>query len=581
MKKILKNLLKKYSIWILIEIIFIGINIYLLTMPSKILGKIIDFLYNIESNKQEILTLTYIVLGVCVLLLIVRVSWKMIDSKVSRNIIMNLRNMLFKKMLKTDVAKLQLLKNGDIMSYFVRDIRQVQKFVSNVLTLVVRFILNFTIVAFAMIRTTNIKLTIISLIPIFISIILIFTLLKKLDKNYRLSRKNFTELSGFVQESTDSIRTTKAYVGEKFQYNEFLNKNTQLRNTNFEIIKNETLLSIYTNLGIGIGIGISVLYGCNLVLNNAITVGDFVAFNGYMILLQSPIMWIPWIIKHFKRVQVSYDRLDKMFKMKEEKIIIGPSRNKEKLLGNIEIRSLTYHYPDCVDEVLENININIDSGKSLGIIGVIGSGKTTLMNLLLKLYEVPNGKIFIDGKDINNIDTNTIRNNICYITQDNFLFSTTLKENINLFRDVYDEKEILDSTKYSMIYDEIEAMSDGINTVIGEKGVDLSGGQKQRVVISRAFLNKSNIVIFDDTFSALDNKTEQTLLKNIKELTKNKTCIIVSNRISDIKHCDEIIVLEQGKIVERGIHKNLLENKNKYYEFYKNQAEKSNVSILD
>ncbi len=581
MKKILKNLLKKYSIWILIEIIFIGINIYLLTMPSKILGKIIDFLYNIESNKQEILTLTYILLGVCVLLLIVRVSWKMIDSKVSRNIIMNLRNMLFKKMLKTDVAKLQLLKNGDIMSYFVRDIRQVQKFVSNVLTLVVRFILNFTIVAFAMIRTTNIKLTIISLIPIFISIILIFTLLKKLDKNYRLSRKNFTELSGFVQESTDSIRTTKAYVGEKFQYNEFLNKNTQLRNTNFEIIKNETLLSIYTNLGIGIGIGISVLYGCNLVLNNAITVGDFVAFNGYMILLQSPIMWIPWIIKHFKRVQVSYDRLDKMFKMKEEKIIIGPSRNKEKLLGNIEIRSLTYHYPDCVDEVLENININIDSGKSLGIIGVIGSGKTTLMNLLLKLYEVPNGKIFIDGKDINNIDTNTIRNNICYITQDNFLFSTTLKENINLFRDIYDEKEILDSTKYSMIYDEIEAMSDGINTVIGEKGVDLSGGQKQRVVISRAFLNKSNIVIFDDTFSALDNKTEQTLLKNIKELTKNKTCIIVSNRISDIKHCDEIIVLEQGKIVERGIHKNLLENKNKYYEFYKNQAEKSNVSILD
>ena len=203
------------------------------------------------------------------------------------------------------------------------------------------------------------------------------------------------------------------------------------------------------------------------------------------------------------------------------------------------------------------------------------------MNLLLKLYEVPNEKIYIDGKDINEIKTDTIRNNICYITQDNFLFSTTLKENINLFRDIYEEGDILESTKSAMIYEEIEEMTDGINTIIGEKGIDLSGGQKQRVVISRAFLKNSNIVIFDDTFSALDNRTEQSLLKNIKELTKNKTCIIVSNRISDIKHCDEIVVLEQGKIVERGVHKDLLNNKAQYYEFYKNQAEKNKVSILD
>lgn len=305
------------------------------------------------------------------------------------------------------------------------------------------------------------------------------------------------------------------------------------------------------------------------------------AFNGYMLLLQSPIMWIPWILKHIKKVKVSYDRLDKMFKLKEEEISIDNISNTEKLNGNIEIKNLTYHYPECIENVLENININIKPGESLGIIGVIGSGKTTLMNLLLKLYKVPNEKIYIDGKDINEIKTDTIRNNICYITQDNFLFSTTLKENINLFRDIYEEDDILESTKSAMIYEEIEGMTDGINTIIGEKGIDLSGGQKQRVVISRAFLKNSNIIIFDDTFSALDNRTEQSLLKNIKELTKNKTCIIVSNRISDIKHCDEIVVLEHGKIVERGVHKDLLNNKAQYYEFYKNQAEKNKVSILD
>lgn len=581
MKKILKELFKKHFFWILAEVILIGINIYLLTVPSKILGQIVDFLYNIELNKQNIITSIYALLITCILLMISRIFWKMIDAKIARNIVKKLRDCLFEKMLKTDVSKLQSIKNGDIMSHFVRDVRQVQKFASNALTLIIRFVLNFTIVAFAMTKSTNLKLTLISLFPILISILLIFKLVKKLEKYYNLSRKKFTDLSEFVQESTDSIRTTKAYVGEQKQYNEFLNKNTDLKNTNFQVIKNETLLNIYTNLGIGLGTGLSILYGSNLVVNNVISLGDFVAFNGYMLLLQSPIMWIPWILKHMKKVQVSYDRLDKMFNLKEEEISIENISNKEKLNGNIEIKNLTYHYPECVENVLENIDINIKPGKSLGIIGVIGSGKTTLMNLLLKLYEVPNGKIYIDEKDINEIKTDTIRNNICYITQDNFLFSTTLKENINLFRDIYDEDDILESTKSAMIYEEIEGMSDGINTVIGEKGIDLSGGQKQRVVISRAFLNDSNIIIFDDTFSALDNRTEQSVLNNIKELTKNKTCIIVSNRISDIKHCDEIIVLEEGKIVERGVHKELLNNKAQYYEFYRNQAEKSKVSILD
>ena len=471
------------------------------------------------------------------------------------------------------------MKNGDIMSYFVKDINEVRKFVSNVITLMVRFILNFAIVAIAMTKSTNGKLTLITLFPIAISIVLIFMMIKKIEKNYNASRKKFTDLSEFVQESTDSIRTTKAYVGEKKQYEEFLNKNTSLRNTNFEVIKDETLISIFMNLGIGIGLGLSILFGGKMVLNNQISVGDFVAFNGYMIILQEPIRWIPWMVKHSKRFQVAYKRLNDFLKMKEEKIKIY-DYNSENLNGNIQINGLTYRYPDGGEDVLKNISINVEQGKSLGIIGVIGSGKTTLMNLLMKLYKVPDGKIFIGGKDINNIETDAIRHNICYITQDNFLFSSTLKDNINLFRDIYAEEDILESTKSSMIYDEINDMPDGINTIIGEKGIDLSGGQKQRVVISRAFLNQSNIVIFDDTFSALDNKTEESLLRNIRKLTENKTCIIISNRISDIKHCDEIIVLDHGEIVERGIHRDLLALKKNYYEFYKNQAEKNRVDIL-
>ena len=579
MKKTLFNLYKKYAFLLLIEFIFISINVYLLTVPSKLLGQIVDLFYNLNENKNQILQTSFLLLGMCLLLIVSRVTWKVIDAKVARDTVKGLRDTIFEKLLKTDVSKLGTMKNGDIMSYFVKDINQVRKFITNVIVLIVRFVLNFIIVAFTMTQSTNIKLTLIALLPIAISIVMILMMVKKIEKYYNASRKKFTALSEFVQESTDSIRTTKAYVGEKSQCEEFIRKNTSLKNTNFKVIKIETLITIFMNLGIGIGMGVSILFSSKMVLNGEISVGDFVAFNGYMLILQDPIRWIPWMVKHFKRFQVAYDRLDDFLNMKEEEIEIYDYKP-ENLQGDIQIKNLSYKYPGGNEDVLKNINIEVKQGKSLGIIGVIGSGKSTLMNLLLKLYKVPDGKIYIGGKDINEIRTDTVRHNICYITQDNFLFSTTLRDNINLFRDVYDEKDILESTKSSMIYDEIEKMHDGINTIIGEKGIDLSGGQKQRVVISRAFLNQSNIVIFDDTFSALDNRTEESLLRNIRNLTEDKTCIIVSNRISDIKHCDEIIVMEHGEIVERGIHRDLLGLKNKYYEFYKNQAEKSKPQFL-
>ena len=201
------------------------------------------------------------------------------------------------------------------------------------------------------------------------------------------------------------------------------------------------------------------------------------------------------------------------------------------------------------------------------------------MNLLLRLYPVPKGKIFIDGQDINTIPLKDLRDSICYITQDNFLFSTSLRENVKLFKDGYEDKEIKESTKNAMVYDDIEKMKNGIDTIIGEDGTNLSGGQKQRVVISRAFLNKSNILIFDDTFSALDNRTEQLVLNNVKELAKNKTCIIISNRISDIKDADKIIVLDGGNIVQEGTHNTLLKQEGKYYEFYKQQSAKSEMAL--
>ena len=581
MKKELIKSLKKYKWQILIEIILIIISVIFIAYPSKIIGKMIDLLYNAESNKSELIKSIVQLLSVSIGVLITRVLWKNLDFRLNVYIDKDLRDRLFTKLLKTKVKALNKIKNGEIMSYFFSDLRKVTMTTAKFISTGTRIIANFTIAIIMMSNSANIKLTLVSLIPIFMTIVVIILIRNRMDKSFKLAQKSFTELSEYVQESTDIIRTMKAFCGEEKQINEFEFKNATLKKNNIHVSINQNLLFVCVSLGFGIAYAISLLYGSKLVLQGQISIGDFIAFNGYLAILEGPVNWIPWLFGRAKKFKVSFDRLNKMFKLPEEEIDNFEKSNEEKLNGDIEIKNLTYNYPGYIETVLENINIDIKKGESLGIIGVVGSGKTTLMNLLLKLYDVERGKIFIDGKDINDIPVKTIRDNICYITQDNFLFSATLKENINLFKDEYKDEDIEDSTKQAMIYDEISHMDDGINTVIGEKGIDLSGGQKQRVVISRAFLNNSNIIIFDDTFSALDNRTEQHVLNNIKELTKNKTCIIVSNRISDIKDCDKIIVLEQGEIVEQGNHQTLLQKDGKYQEFYQNQAHKAQSSLLD
>lgn len=581
MKKELIKSLKKYKWQILIEIILIIISVIFIAYPSKIVGRMIDLLYNAESNKSEIIKSIVQLLSISIGILITRALWKNLDFRTNIYIDKDLKDRLFTKLLKTKVKSLDEIKNGEIMSYFVSDLRKVTMTTAKFISTGTRIIANFTIAIIMMSNSCNIKLTLISLIPVFITIVVIIFIRKRWMDVMKEAQKSFADLSEYVQESTDSIRTMKAFCGEDKQIEEFKDKNATLKKYNISVSKNQNLLFVCVSLGFGLAYAITLLYGSNLVINGKISIGNLIAFNGYLAMLEGPVMWIPWLFGRVKKFKVSFDRLDKMFKLPEEEIDNFEKSNEDKLNGDIEIKNLTYNYPGYIETVLENINIDIKKGESLGIIGVIGSGKTTLMNLLLKLYDVERGKIFIDGKDINDIPVKIIRDNICYITQDNFLFSATLKENINLFKDEYKDEDIEDSTKQAMIYDEISHMDDGINTVIGEKGIDLSGGQKQRVVISRAFLNNSNIIIFDDTFSALDNRTEQHVLNNIKELTKNKTCIIVSNRISDIKDCDKIIVLEQGEIVEQGNHQTLLQKDGKYQEFYQNQAHKAQSSLLD
>lgn len=577
MKKLLKTFFKKERFTIFAIIILVGINVYFLTFPSKILGKIIDLLYDIEVHKITIIKYIAFLILFSVLSLIIRVAWKSLVGKTTRLLEKILKDKLFENFLKLKLSSIQNIKNGEIMSYFVKDIGEIRTLFYRLLSHGTRIFFILVIATYTM-KTVNTKLTIATLCPMVITAIIIIILKKYVEKSFAKSQKYFTNLSEYVQESTDAIRTTKAYSGEVNQYKKFIKKNNLLKRSNIAVDIYSTLLSTSVNICFGFCYGITILYGSKLVLNKEISIGDFVAFNGYIDLFFTPISWLPGIIAKIKRAKISYKRLEHVFNLEKENLMLT-EKNESRLHGNILINNLSFNYPGNIETVLENITIHVKEGETLGIIGTIGSGKTTLMNLLLRLYPVPDNKIFINGIDINKIDLQFLRKSICYITQDNFLFSTTIKENISLFQNRFKDSEIEESTEQAMLSSDLKNMKNGIYTVIGERGIDLSGGQKQRVVISRAFLNKSDIVIFDDTFSALDNKTEENLLNNIKELVKGKTCIIISNRISDVKDADKIIVLDSGKIVEQGIHVQLLQNNGLYTKFYNQQSSKENFLL--
>ena len=282
------------------------------------------------------------------------------------------------------------------MSYFVKDVGELRGLLYRLLSHGTRIVFVFLIATYTM-KNVNLSLTIATICPILITVYIVIILKKYVEQSFKKGQRYFTNLSEYVQESTDAIRTTKAYSGETNQLKKFIKKNNLLKKGNIVIDIYSTLLSSSVSICFGFCYGITILYGSRLVLNKTITIGDFVAFNGYIDLFFTPIFWLPGIISKFKRAQISYHRLESVFSLEKEELLLDGITNQNKIHGDIKIENLCFNYPGNIDNVLDNINLNIKEGTTLGIIGTIGSGKTTLMNLLLKLYTVPNGKIFINN----------------------------------------------------------------------------------------------------------------------------------------------------------------------------------------
>ena len=565
MKKELYKILYKHKYFFALITLFLIIYEIARFYPPKMIGKIIDSI--IDGNSSNIYTKDFLILIISVLIYCVtRTIYKWSLRVVSGKYEKEIKDVVFKKFLKIDLKSIQKTKNGELMSFVTKYIGDIRAGLYGIIVFGIRMVLSIVFLIYFMSKI-SLKLTIIILIPIAINTIITNILKNKIRDAQKIAQESYTKMSEFVQESTDSIRTTKAFNGENKQIKTFYEKSN-------EVEKNYIVLSIYRALlgssmeiCFGICYAISIIYGTKLINLDCLTIGEFVAFNSYIKEMYYPLLWIPSLVVRYKRMQVAVAKLEELFNLPEEKY----EETKETIKGDIEIRNLNFGYIEGTN-VLENINIKLNEGQTLGIIGTIGSGKTTIANLLLRLYEVEKNKIFINGIDINNIDLNILRNSFCFINQESFLFSTTIKENISVFNNNYPTESILKSSQKAALEEDLKEMSNGIETIVGEKGITLSGGQKQRIAIARAFLYNKSFVIFDDSFSALDNKTEKYIINNIIDLLKGKTCIIISNRISDVKNADKIIVLDKGRIVQEGIHNDLLKTEGLYRNFYNQQS---------
>jgi len=576
-KWILGEFVKKNIVKYLIGIAALIATSLLQTSIPQLQGNIIDKLRERTADQKQITFLVLLMVGIALTVFLLKFTWRYFLMGRARDLECFLRAKLFAHFQSLDTKFYNNRKTGELMAYAINDLGAVRRaFAFGLVFLIDGVVINLASLV-VMVKIINPILTVIALCPVILSVFLLFKLRSKIRDKFTEVQEAFADISEKTQENISGIRVVKAYVQEKYEIEKLQKASDRRTKVQLDYVKLSGLLGPSVQICFGVSFTLVLIIGSNFVSKGVITLGNFVSFNMYLAMLTRPITHIGKIVEVWQNALASIKRLDDIFEKKSEITDEDSKVQNIKFKGNIEIRNLSFKYPGSKKYALKNIDIKLESGKTLALIGRTGSGKTTLVNLLLKLYKTERNKIFIDGIDINDIDTATLRENIGCVPQDNFLFSTTIKQNVAFFNKEFNDDQVINATKMSGVYDDIAEFPDGFNTVIGERGITLSGGQKQRVSIARAFIKDPSILILDDCLSAVDTRTEEKILNNIKNILKDRTGIIIAHRISTIKHADEIIVLDDGEIIERGTHEELLKHRGSYYKLYNAQLAESSL----
>ena len=489
----------------------------------------------------------------------------------SRNIEFDLKNEVFDQYQKLSIGFYKQNKTGDLMNRITEDISKVRMYLGPAIMYTINLSILFSLVIYKM-CSVSIILSVYVLTPLPLLAISVYFVSNKINKKSEKVQAQLSTITAISQESFSGIRIIKSFTNEENSLNVFYESCKKYTQRQIELIKIEAMFIPLIITLIGISTVLIIYIGGLEVFKGNITTGNIAEFIIYVNMLAWPVASVGWVTSLIQRAAASQERINEFLQIKAE--IQNTSNSKEPINGDIEFINVNLIYDDTKIKALDNLSFKINEGKQIGIFGKTGSGKTTIANLICRLYDVTNGAIKINNLDIKSTNLNTLRTSIGYIPQDGYLFSGTIRENISFADDLDNIEEVKIAAQKAEMLDEINSFPDKFNTIIGERGVQLSGGQRQRLAIARVFYKKPKIYIFDDCLSAVDANKEQKILKNLRIETKDKTTIIISHRVSTLEKSDNIIVLDNGAISEQGTHNELLKNKRFYSQIHVNQANK-------
>ena len=545
-------------------------NIAQLVIP-KLLGYLTDLVGSGELTWNALMRVMIAFIILSILIAFFRYFWRINIMGTARRMEYTLRNMLFEHLQTLPPEFFNYQKTGDLMAHATNDIHAVRMALGPGIVSSVDALFLTTVILIMMSRTISLSLTLVALLPLPIMLLVSFGFGRLIHRRFRRVQEAFSRLTEQAQENFAGIRVIKGFARERSEEERFRDVNEYNVAKNMDLVRVHALFHPLVGYLAGLSFIIVLGYGGILVLDGAITIGDFIAFNSYLGMLTWPVMSIGWVMNMIQRGKASMDRLNDIFHQRSDIVDPGQDGALAKLEGKIEFCDLSFSYPTASKPVLKGISAEIEPGQVVGILGRTGSGKTTLLNLLLRLYNVQPGMLKLDGVDIDQISLEVLRDSIGYVPQDSFLFSATIRENIDFASTGGDLGQVIEYAKIAQVYDNIVEFPQQFDTVVGERGVTLSGGQKQRIAIARALIKEPQILIMDDSLSAVDTETEEAILTNLRRVFPGKTVIIVSHRISTLKSADQILVLEEGQISQRGTHDELVQVDGLYKEMYQKQ----------
>ena len=501
--------------------------------------------------------------GIILSVVVGRFLWRVAFFGAAIRVETDLRNRMFDNARHLSRQYYQVNKVGNLMSLFTNDLDTVQECYGWGIMMFFDAVLMGVLAVSKMWRMDPL-LTLLSLIPMACLLASATVVGRYMMKKWDIRQAAFSKLSDFSQESFSGIAVIKAFVKEAKELMAFKKLNVENENANMDHTKASVLMRILVTIFVESVICVILGYGGHLVYKGSFNAGQLVEFIGYFTSIVWPIMAVSELIDMTSRGKASLDRIGELLDAKQDVADKPDVEELQNVKGDIEFKNLTFRYPDGEYDALENVSFTINAGENVGLVGKTGSGKTTLVDLLLRTYNVPDGTVFVDGKDVNSVSIHSLRENCAYVPQDNFLFSDTIENNIAFGVEKPEHTAVVEAAKLSDVDGNITEFQLGYETVLGERGVTVSGGQKQRISIARALMKNAPILILDDSVSAVDTKTEKTILENLHKTRAGKTTILIAHRISTIEKMDKILFIDDGKLAAVGTHEGLYESNAAY-----------------